>query len=138
MTVGHRSRPMQANVEVYPMIVGNQAIAGRPGEVFEVVNPSTEEVVGAAPVACPTEIDQAVRAACAAFKIWRETPAAERASAMMKLVQAVRGNADKIARTLTMEQGKPLWQSKGEIGGFCAVIEFYAQEARRIQGMVLE
>jgi succinate-semialdehyde dehydrogenase/glutarate-semialdehyde dehydrogenase len=57
---------------------------------------------------------------------------------MMKFIQAVRNNIDDIARILTMEQGKPLWQAKGEINGFCAVIEYYAQEARRISGMVLQ
>jgi succinate-semialdehyde dehydrogenase / glutarate-semialdehyde dehydrogenase len=129
---------MQTSVDVSPMVIGNQAIPGISGEFFEVINPSTEEIVGAAAVASPAEIDQAVRAAHEAFKTWRDTPAAERAAAMMKLVGAVRSNADEIARTLTLEQGKPLWQSKGEIGGFCAVVEFYAQEARRIQGMVLE
>ena len=56
----------------------------------------------------------------------------------MKFVQAVRNNIDDIARILTMEQGKPLWQAKGEVNGFCAVIQLYAQEARRITGMVLQ
>jgi acyl-CoA reductase-like NAD-dependent aldehyde dehydrogenase len=125
-------------VEVYPMIIGDQAVLGSSGEVFDVINPSTEEVIGTATVAGQQEIDLAVRTANAAFKKWRDTPAAERAAALLKLVQAVRDNADDIARTLTLEQGKPLWQSKGEIGGFCAVIEFYAQEARRIQGSVLQ
>jgi succinate-semialdehyde dehydrogenase/glutarate-semialdehyde dehydrogenase len=90
------------------------------------------------PAASPEEVDHAVRTAYQAFKVWSETPAAERAAAMMKLVNAVRQNIDQIGRLLTSEQGKPLWQAKGEIGGFCAVVEFYAQEARRIQGMVLQ
>jgi succinate-semialdehyde dehydrogenase / glutarate-semialdehyde dehydrogenase len=123
---------------ISPMIVGDQKLAGASGETIQVINPSTEAVVGAIPVASSAEIDLAVRTAHQAFKTWRDTPAAERAAAMMKLVGAVRANADEIARTLTLEQGKPLWQSKGEIGGFCAVIEFYAQEARRIQGSVLQ
>jgi len=125
-------------IETYPMIIGNQEVRGASGKFVEVINPSNEDWVGAVPVASPEEIDLAVRAASEAFKVWRDTPAAERAAAMMKFINAVRANLDEIARILTLEQGKPLWQAKGEINGFCAVIEYYAQEARRIHGMVLQ
>jgi acyl-CoA reductase-like NAD-dependent aldehyde dehydrogenase len=57
---------------------------------------------------------------------------------MLKLIQGMRDNIDDVARVLTREQGKPYPQAKGEIGGFCAVMEFYAQEARRITGMVMQ
>ncbi|MBE3096298.1 MAG: NAD-dependent succinate-semialdehyde dehydrogenase, partial [Planctomycetes bacterium] len=80
----------------------------------------------------------AVRTAQEAFLTWRDTPAAERGAAMMKLVNAVRANVDSIGKILTTEQGKPFPQAKGEINGFCSVIEYYAQEARRIHGSVLE
>ncbi len=125
-------------VETYPMVIGNQSVAGASGKFVEVFNPSTEELVARVPVATPEEIDLAVKTAQNAFKVWRDTPAAERAALMMKFIQAVRNNIDEIARILTLEQGKPLWQAKGEINGFCAVIEYYAQEARRITGMVLQ
>jgi succinate-semialdehyde dehydrogenase/glutarate-semialdehyde dehydrogenase len=120
------------------MIIGDQTVAGSSGKYVDVINPSTEELVGRVAVATAEEIDLAVKTAYEAFKIWRDTPAAERAAMMMKFIQAVRNNIDDIARILTMEQGKPLWQAKGEINGFCAVIEYYAQEARRISGMVLQ
>ena len=125
-------------VDAYPMIIGDQTVAGSSGKFVDVINPSTEELVGRVPVATPEEIDLAVKTAQEAFKVWRDTPAAERAAMMMKFIQAVRNNIDDIARILTMEQGKPLWQAKGEVNGFCAVIEYYAQEARRITGMVLQ
>jgi succinate-semialdehyde dehydrogenase / glutarate-semialdehyde dehydrogenase len=126
------------SVETYPMMIGSQSVAGSSGKFVEVFNPSTEELVGRVPVASPEEIDLAVKTAQDAFKVWRDTPAGERAAMMMKFIQAVRNNIDEIARILTMEQGKPLWQARGEINGFCAVIEYYAQEARRITGMVLQ
>lgn len=125
-------------IDAYPMIIGGQTVAGSSGKFVDVINPSTEELVGRVPVATPEEIDLAVKTAQEAFKVWRDTPAAERAAMMMKFIQAVRNNIDDIARILTMEQGKPLWQAKGEVNGFCAVIEYYAQEARRITGMVLQ
>ena len=127
-----------AEVETYPMIIGKDEVKGSSGKVVEVINPSTGEVVGAVPVATPEEVDLAVKTAQEAYKTWRDTPAAERSALMMKLVQAVRNNIDDIANILTREQGKPFWAAKGEVNGFCAVIEFYAQEARRITGMVLQ
>lgn len=126
------------DIESYPMIIGKDEVKGSSGEFVEVVNPSTEEIVGAIPVATPEEVDLAVKTAQDAFKTWRDTPAAERGALLMKLVQAVRSNVDDIARILTKEQGKPFWAAKGEVNGFCAVIEFYAQEARRITGVVLQ
>jgi succinate-semialdehyde dehydrogenase/glutarate-semialdehyde dehydrogenase len=125
-------------VEVSQMLIDGKLTPGTSGETFAVYNPSTEEEIGRAPIAGPDDIDAAVLSSHRAFPMWRETPAAERAAVMMKLVQAVRANIDEIGRVLTTEQGKPYPQAKGEINGFCAVVEFYAQEARRIKGMVLQ
>lgn len=127
-----------AKVDVTPMLIGEKQIAGSSGRYVDVYNPSTEELVGRVPEASPAEIDEAVNVAATAFKTWRDTPAGDRAAAMMKLVNAVRAHVDEIGRLLTSEQGKPFPQAKGEINGFCNVIEFYAQEARRIHGMVLQ
>ena len=124
--------------EVRPMLIKGEWVKGKSSDVVEVINPSNNELVGKVPVATEAEIDAAVEAAHAAFKVWRETPAAERAGHMMKLINSMRENAEEIARTLTSEQGKPFPQAKGEVNGFAAVMEFYAQEARRITGMVLE
>jgi succinate-semialdehyde dehydrogenase/glutarate-semialdehyde dehydrogenase len=125
-------------IEVTPMVIDGKAVAGASGQYIDVINPSTEELAGRVPVATPEEIDAAVRSAHAAFKLWREMPAAERGALMQKFVNTVRSRVDDIGRVLTTEQGKPFPQAKGEILGFCNVIEFYAQEARRIHGMVIQ
>lgn len=124
--------------EVSPMIINGKSVAGTSGEVIDVFNPATGALVGRVPVASSEEIDAAVKAAYQAFKLWRDTPAADRAALLMKFVGAMRDNIEEIGRVLSTEQGKPFPQAKGEINGFCAVIEFYAQEARRVTGMVLE
>lgn len=129
---------MATDVKLTPMFIGGKEVAGASGKTVDVFNPSTEERVGCVPEASAEEIDLAVRTAHQAFGEWRDTPAAERGGAMMKLVNAVRAHVDEIGRVLTSEQGKPFPQAKGEINGFCSVIEYYAQEARRIHGMVLE
>jgi succinate-semialdehyde dehydrogenase/glutarate-semialdehyde dehydrogenase len=129
---------MATDVKVTPMFIGGKEVAGGSGKTVDVYNPSTEELIGRVPEARVEEVDLAVRTAHEAFLKWRDTPAAERGAAMMKLVNAVRANVDEIGKVLTSEQGKPFPQAKGEINGFCSVIEYYAQEARRIHGMVLE
>ena len=127
-----------AKVETTPMIIDGKPVTGSSGEHIDVINPSTEELVGRVPVATPAEIDAAVKSSHAAFKIWRDTPAAERGALMQKFVNAVRARVDDVGRVLTSEQGKPFPQAKGEVNGFCNVVEFYAQEARRIHGMVIQ
>ena len=125
-------------IEVTPMIIDGKPVPGSSGEHIDVINPSTEELVGRVSVATPAEIDAAVKSSHAAFKIWRDTPAAERGALMQKFVNAVRARVDDVGRVLTSEQGKPFPQAKGEVNGFCNVVEFYAQEARRIHGMVIQ
>jgi succinate-semialdehyde dehydrogenase/glutarate-semialdehyde dehydrogenase len=125
-------------IEITPMIIDGKPVPGSSGEHIDVINPSTEELVGRVPVATPAEIDAAVKSSHAAFKIWRDTPAAERGALMQKFVNAVRARVDDVGRVLTSEQGKPFPQAKGEVNGFCNVVEFYAQEARRIHGMVIQ
>jgi succinate-semialdehyde dehydrogenase/glutarate-semialdehyde dehydrogenase len=120
------------------MIINGKSVAGTSGEAIDVFNPATGALVGRVPVASSEEIDAAVKAAYQAFKLWRDTPAADRASLLIKFIGAIRDNIEEIGRALSTEQGKPFPQAKGEINGFCAVIEFYAQEARRVTGMVLE
>jgi acyl-CoA reductase-like NAD-dependent aldehyde dehydrogenase len=124
--------------KAHPMLIDGEWIEGSSGEFVEVVNPADGEVVGVVSVASEAEINRAVDSSYAAFQIWRDTPAVERAAAMMRVIEAMRANVEEIAEVLTREQGKPFPQAKGEVGGFCAVLEFYAQEARRITGMVLE
>ncbi len=125
-------------IDVTPMIIDGKPVTGSSGKFIDVTNPSTEELVGRVPVATPQEIDAAVKSAHAAFKVWRDTPAAERGALMQKFVNTVRSRVEDIGRVLTTEQGKPFPQAKGEVNGFCNVIEFYAQEARRIHGMVIQ
>ncbi len=124
--------------ELAPMLIDGKTVQGSSGKTIDVINPATEQVVGRVAAATADEVDGAVRSSHAAFRLWRETPAADRAAAMARVVAAVRGRTDDLAKILTQEQGKPFPQARGEIGGFCGLLEYYAQEARRICGMVLQ
>jgi succinate-semialdehyde dehydrogenase/glutarate-semialdehyde dehydrogenase len=120
------------------MLIDGKPAGGASGKKIDVVNPATEEVIGCVWEATPAEVDAAVRSSAKAFKEWRLTPAADRANIMMKVIGAVRENADALGKLITSEVGKPFPQAKGEVGGFAAVMEYYAQEARRIHGSVLQ
>lgn len=130
--------PGDSSSKIHLMLIDGETANGTTGEYLGVFNPSDGSLVGRVPIASPEDVDAAVRSSYGAFKEWREIPAAERAELIMRIVEAVRDQLDDIARMLTCEQGKPLSQAKAEIRSFCAVMSFYAQEARRVAGMVLQ
>lgn len=125
-------------IEVTPMIINGELVAGNSGEFVDVVNPATGQLVGRVAIAAESELEAAVESAYQAFKLWRQTPAVERADHMRRMIAQVRQNLEEIATILTTEQGKPFGQAKGEVNGFCKVMEFYAEEAVRISGRVLQ
>jgi succinate-semialdehyde dehydrogenase / glutarate-semialdehyde dehydrogenase len=118
------------------MIIDGVPVDGE--ESFDVLNPSTGDVVGRAPIAGSEQIGAAAEAAHRGGRGWRNTPAVERGSRIVRLASLVHAAAEELAEWLTLEQGKPLAASRAEIGAFCALLEFFAQEARRIEGRVLE
>lgn len=125
-------------VTTQSMIIDGQPYTGSTEEYVEVINPANGDLVGRVPIAAPEDVDAAVQSAQRAFSSWRETPAVERAAHLQELIAAVQAEIEDLGSLLTREQGKPFPQAKGEINGFCKVLQFYAEEARRIQGMVLE
>jgi hypothetical protein len=78
------------------------------GRFFEVLNPANEKVAGLASLARKKDLDDAVGAAWAAFKKWREVPEAKRQAACLRIASKIEENAEELARILTAEQGKPL------------------------------
>lgn len=87
------------------------------GEWLDVVNPANEQVIGQVPAAGKAQLDEAVAAARAAFKTWRNVPIEERQAAVQKISGIIKENADELMRLLTAEQGKPHHQAQGEIIG---------------------
>jgi malonate-semialdehyde dehydrogenase (acetylating)/methylmalonate-semialdehyde dehydrogenase len=84
-------------------------------EVLEVRNPATNRVLGRVPLSPGQDIDQAVQAAAEAFPAWRGTPAAERIQYLFKLKELMELHFDDLARTITLENGKTLNESRGEM-----------------------
>jgi acyl-CoA reductase-like NAD-dependent aldehyde dehydrogenase len=98
----------------------------RGAERFGVINPATEEVFAEAPECTPEQLDQAVTSAERAFKTWRRDEDARR-KLLLTAAEHLQTQATELARTLTMEQGKPLAQAAGEVATAVAQLKSYAK-----------
>src|SRR3546814_9380398 len=87
------------------------------GQWLDVVNPANEEVIGQVPACGAGELDEAVAAARAAFKVWKKTPIETRRAALQAMAKAIKDNHEELYRLLTSEKGKPHEQARGEIMG---------------------
>ncbi|MCH8876944.1 MAG: CoA-acylating methylmalonate-semialdehyde dehydrogenase [Chloroflexi bacterium] len=84
-------------------------------EHLDVINPATGETLGRVPLSTPGEVDQAAQAAAEAFSEWRRTPAVERVQYLFKLKVLLDENLEQLSRTITLENGKTLGESRGEM-----------------------
>lgn len=107
------------------------------GRMLTVVNPATGDAVGTVAHAEHADLDHALAAADKAFHVWRKVSAYDRAKLLRKAAELLRSRAADIARIMTMEQGKPLVESKGETLAGADVIDWFAEEARRTYGRVV-
>jgi succinate-semialdehyde dehydrogenase/glutarate-semialdehyde dehydrogenase len=102
-----------------------------------VLNPADDSVLGTVPHATRADLDAALDAAERGFKVWFRTSPAKRAEIILKAAQIMRGRIEEMAVAMTLEQGKPIAQSRLEILRACEIIEWDAQEGRRIYGRII-
>ena len=101
------------------------------------LNPADETVLGTVPHATTKDLDAALDAAKDGFDTWRKTSPAKRAAIIVEAARLLRERADEIALSITLEQGKPLAQAKQEILRGCEIIEWDANEGRRLYGRII-
>jgi succinate-semialdehyde dehydrogenase/glutarate-semialdehyde dehydrogenase len=101
---------------------------------IDVTNPVNESVIGSVPNMGKAETRQAIEAAEKAQKDWAKKTAKERSAILRKWFTLMMENQEDLAQIMTAEQGKPLAESRGEVGYGASFIEFFAEEARRIYG----
>lgn len=107
------------------------------GAQLAVTNPATGLEIGSTPLAGADETRSAIEAAARAFPAWAALSAQERAGRLHALVREIEQNVDELAHLLTLEQGKPLAEARGEILGGAAYIRWFAEEARRVYGDII-
>jgi len=108
----------------YKMLIGGRLVDG--DHEMDVINPATEEVFATVARASERQADEAIEAAAAAFPAWAEVPLAERQAKVAALADAIAANADRFARALTQEQGKPLAEAQGELAWTDGYLRHYA------------
>ena len=102
-----------------------------------VLNPADDSVLGTVPHATRNDLDRALEAAEKGFKLWSRTSPAKRAEIILKAAQLMRGRLEEMAVAATLEQGKPLAQSRLEVLRACEIIEWDAHEGRRVYGRII-
>jgi succinate-semialdehyde dehydrogenase/glutarate-semialdehyde dehydrogenase len=115
--------------------VGGQWMDAQDGKTLRVVNPATGEVIGTVPDMGAHETRLAIEAA--ALPEWRARTAKERAQILRKWFDLMMANQEDLAVLMTIEQGKPLAESRGEIAYAASFIEWFAEEGKRVYGDVI-
>ncbi|WP_409158377.1 NAD-dependent succinate-semialdehyde dehydrogenase [Pectobacterium sp. B2J-2] len=108
------------------------------GERLDVTNPATGEVLGSIPLVTASQTEQTIAAAEQALVEWRKKTGKERAALLQAWARLIMDNQDDLAELLTAEQGKPLAEARGEIAYATSFIDWFAEEAKRIEGSVLQ
>ena len=117
--------------------VNGQWSDSKKGNTIKVNNPATLEIIGKVPNFSAEETKSAINDADEAFQSWKNTTAKERSIILKKWSDLIIENVDDLAKIMTIEQGKPLAEAKGEILMGASYIEFYAEEAKRVYGDIV-
>ena len=102
-----------------------------------VANPATLEIIGRVPDRDPHEVGAAAEAAGRAAPGWAATPAVEREAILLRAADLMIEQREALARIITLEQGKPLEESRGEVDYGVSFVRWYAAEARRLYGEIV-
>jgi succinate-semialdehyde dehydrogenase / glutarate-semialdehyde dehydrogenase len=113
-------------------LAGEWVAAGPPH--VDVVNPATGEVTARIPDTDDEAVDTAVRAAKAAFGVWRRRSPFERAGVLHAVAREIESDIDAVAVEITREMGKPLDEARGEVRKLAEAFHFYAEETTRVFG----
>jgi succinate-semialdehyde dehydrogenase/glutarate-semialdehyde dehydrogenase len=122
-------------MKVYPIYLNGEFVTT--GKHFPVRNPATTEIIGEMSAIERPRLKQAIQDAHAAFAGWRALTAKARGEFLHKIALELERRRDEIARTMTLEAGKPLAQSLGELAMTVDHLHWFAEEARRGYGRVI-
>jgi len=117
--------------------IGGEWIDAADGKTIDVNNPATGEIIATVPSLSGGETRRAIEAADAAWPEWRAKTGKERANIMRRWYNLMMENQEDLAVLMTSEQGKPMAESRGEIAYAASFIEWFAEEAKRVYGDVI-
>lgn len=117
--------------------VNGEWIDAKSGETFAVFNPATGDELVRVPLMSEADAKAAVASAHEAFKQWRTTTAKERATVLRRWYQLMQDNMEDLALLMTLEQGKPLAEARGEVQYAASFVEWFAEEGKRAYGELI-
>lgn len=119
------------------LLVAGRWVAADARESSAIINPATGAEIGRVPHATAADIDAALDAAAKGFVVWKAMSAEKRADILLRAAQLLRDQADRLARVLTLEQGKPVAEARAEVLRSASLIEWDANEGRRAYGRIV-
>ncbi len=128
---------MNTSYEALHLFIDGVRIGAAERATAAVVDPATQREIGRVPLATAADLDHALQAADRAFKVWRDTVPVERARVLKRAAALIRERGERIATLMTLEEGKPLHESRDEVLRAADYFEWFAEEARRIDGRVV-
>ncbi|MEO6959739.1 MAG: NAD-dependent succinate-semialdehyde dehydrogenase [Burkholderiaceae bacterium] len=123
--------------ETLALYIDGEFLSGGGRKTQDVTNPSTLDVLGQLPHATTADLDRALTGAQRAFESWRHSSPMQRSEILRKVGQLSRERAQEIGRNMTLDQGKPLAESVGEVMACSDHADWHAEECRRIYGRVI-
>jgi succinate-semialdehyde dehydrogenase/glutarate-semialdehyde dehydrogenase len=117
--------------------INGEWVAADDGRSFAVTNPADNSEITRVPALGGVETRRAIELAEQAFRGWRQRAAQERSNLLRRWFELIMENREALAQLLSMEQGKPLAESRGEIAYGASFIEWFAEEAKRVYGDVI-
>ncbi len=123
------------SVTTYKNYIGGRWVESASGRTYQITSPASKHtVLGEFQMSVPEDASRAAAAAQEALAGWRDTPAPLRAGVLFRALEILRQRGDDIARTITVEEGKPLSDAHGEVKRAMNIIEYAAGEGRRMFG----
>jgi acyl-CoA reductase-like NAD-dependent aldehyde dehydrogenase len=119
------------------LYIDGQFVNGGGRHEQDVLNPATNQVIGKLPHATHADLGRALSSAQRAFESWRKSSPLERSKVLRKVAELARARAQEIGHCMTLDQGKPLAESVGEVTVCAEHAEWHAEECRRIYGRVI-
>ncbi|MBV9841061.1 MAG: NAD-dependent succinate-semialdehyde dehydrogenase [Sphingomonadaceae bacterium] len=120
------------------LYIDGRFIEADEGRVSEpVLDPANGGTLATLPHATRAELEEAVAAAARAFARWRTTSPLERSGILRRAAALLRERMDRLCTTMTLEQGKPLAEARGEWTHACEILEWCAEEGRRVYGRIV-
>jgi succinate-semialdehyde dehydrogenase / glutarate-semialdehyde dehydrogenase len=131
------SEPFSSDLLKSRCLVHGQWACSITGKTFSVNNPADGSLIGTVPDMVEDDFTDALDSSKEAFYYWKSSLASDRSAALKAWHAAIIANQDALARILTLEQGKPLRESRAEIRYAASFVEWYAEEAKRLNGEII-